>query len=151
MSTTDENRLNDKPEGYLIFIIAGQEYGINMESVYSIINPLDNYTLEEIVEIKSRSIVIKNKEIPIINFYDLYNLKSPPQSKDTRIIVVNINEIKTAFYVDRIKELIAVGISSDPPPTLTSVSENPFIKCQLEFGDRHVLMPDIEKMISDKS
>ena len=151
MSTTDENRLNDKPEGYLIFIIAGQEYGINMESVYSIINPLDNYTLEEIVEIKSRSIVIKNKEIPIINFYDLYNLKSPPQSKDTRIIVVNINEIKTAFYVDRIKELIAVGISSDPPPTLTSVSENPFIKCQLEFGDRHVLMPDIEKMVSDKS
>ena len=140
--------IQNSGKGYAIFLIAGKEYGIDVERLHSIINPQDFITLQHSLNINKDSIRIDDKEISIINLYELYHLQSPPRNTDTRIIVVNIEEQTFAFYVEKVREFISIGTKSSELSEFISMNEEPLIKWKMKYGDRYILLPDFDKILT---
>ena len=135
-------------KGYAIFLIAGKEYGIDVEQLNSIINPQEFISFQHSFTIKEDSICIDEKEISIINLYGIYHLHAPSQDTDTRIIVVNVEEHTFAFYVEKVKEFISIGTKSSEQSEFISMNDEPLIKWKMKYGDRYVLLPDFDKIFS---
>ena len=135
--------------GYAVLLIAGNEYGINVKTLNSIINPLEDFSLRHSFSIGKDSLRIDDKEIPFINLYELYNIKSPAHTKDTRIIVVNIEEHTAAFYVEKVKEFISVDTKGSIPLEFISMPDELFIKWKIKYSDRDILLPDFDKILAE--
>jgi len=135
-------------KGYAIFLIAGKEYGIDVRLLNSIINPQDFITSQHSLNTKKDSIWLADKEISIINLYELYNLQSPPHNTDTRVIVVNVEEQTFAFYVEKVKEFISIGTKISELSEFISINDEPLIKWKMKYGDRYILLPDFDKILS---
>ena len=65
----------DSQEVYVVFLIGSKEYGIAIEFVSSILNPLGDYSLTEHFTIGTDSIKTNDGEVPLISFYELNNIK----------------------------------------------------------------------------
>ena len=141
--------IKDSESGYAIFLIAGKEYGINIKILASIIDPLEDYSPRYSLDIGKGALRINNEEIPFINIYDLFNLKSPPQSKDTRIIIINIEEQLAAFYVEKIK--VFIFADAKEPVLLEPVlkPDQPLVEWKIKWFDRYILLPDFDKILAE--
>jgi len=137
----------DSREVYVVFLIAGKEYGIALDVVFSILNPLGDYSLTERFTIGTDSIKIGKEEIPIISFYELNNIKSPPHSQRTRIIIVNSDDLKAAFYVEQVKDFISSDTKNFFNRKRISRAEQPYINWQIIYDKRYILLPDFDKML----
>jgi chemotaxis signal transduction protein len=137
----------DSREVYVVFLIAGKEYGVALDSVFSILNPLGDYSLTEHFTIGTDSIKIGKEEIPIISFYELNDIKSPPHSQRTRIIIANSDDLKAAFYVEEVKDFISSNTKSFFNRKRISIAEQPYIKWQIKYDKRYILLPDFDKML----
>jgi len=137
----------DSREVYVVFLIAGKEYGVALDSVFSILNPLGDYSLTEHFTIGTDSIKIGKEEIPFISFYELNDIKSPPHSQRTRIIIANSDDLKAAFYVEEVKDFIPSNTKSFFNRKRISIAEQPYIKWQIIYDKRYILLPDFDKML----
>jgi len=136
-------------ESYVIFQIAGREHCIPVSCIHSILNPLNDYSIESNIKIMGDSIISSDGEIPIIDFYELYFIKAPPQSGKTRIIIVNINNLKAAFFVDQIVEFISLISPVFSLVKNSSLIDPLLIKWQLEYHNRVIYLPDMEKILAE--
>jgi chemotaxis signal transduction protein len=139
----------DSREVYVVFLIAGKEYGIAIECVSSILNPLGDYLLSEHITIGTDSIKIGEGEIPIISFHELNNIKPSLHSQRTRIIIANSDDFKAAFYVDQIKDFISSDTKNFFNKESISVTEQPYMKWQIVYNDRYILIPDFDKILTN--
>jgi len=137
-------------EGYAIFLIAGKEYGINLNILSSIIDPLRSYSSSDSFNISSESIKFEDREIPLIDIYSILKTKPPPQSKETRLIIVTKEGQETAaFFVERVKEFISFDFKNS---TCLDYSDDPgqeYLKWQLIYEDRYILIPDFDKILTE--
>jgi len=69
--------------------------------------------------------------------------------KQTRIIVININDRSLGFLVDRVNEVIDVEKESidDPPQEIVKIDSS-FIQGIVRYDERLVIMLDIENIIT---
>jgi len=136
-------------KGCVIFLIAGMELAINVKTLYRIINPLEDLSIENSINIEKNFLVIDHEEIPFINLYELYKVGSPVHSEDIRIITVHNEEYKSAFYVEKVKEFISLNTKNFFPSEFISITDRPFIKGKLLFNDRSVFIPDFDRILAE--
>jgi len=141
----------DSQEVYAVFLIAGKEHGIAIEAISSILNPLGDYSLTEQFTIGLDSIKMGKEEVPFINFYKLSHVTSPPHSQRTRIIIVNSDGLKAAFYVEQITDFISSNTKYSFHKERISIMEQPYIKWQIIYGNRYILLPDFDQMLEEMS
>jgi len=135
-------------KGYVIFLIDGKEYGISLKTLYSIIKPLEDFSPRYSINIRKNSVQINDEEFPFISLYDLYNKKSPAHSKDTRIVIADIEDHRVAFYVEKIKEFISTDANGSIPLKIIAAPDEPLIKCQIKYNDRYILIPDFDRILA---
>jgi len=141
---------SDSKEGYAVFLIAGKEYGINVKILASIIDPLRNYSSSDSYNINSESLKFEDQEIPLIDIYKLFKINAPPQSKETRLIIVTTEEQeRAAFFVEKVKEFISFDIKNSTSLNYSDEPGREYLKRQLLFGHRYILIPDFNKIISE--
>ena len=138
----------DFDKGYVIFLIAAREYAISVKTLYSIINPQEAPSLENTINIGKDSLFLDNFEIPFINLYDLYNTPSAIQSNDTRIIIIQWDDHKAAFYVDKVVEFISLNLNNPGPVEFIPVSNEPLVNGKIFYNERSILIPDLDKILS---
>ena len=138
----------DSEKGYVIFLIDGEEYGIDLKTLYSIIKPLEDFTPRYLINMGKNSLQIDDEEFPFISLYDLFNKKSPAHSIDTRIIIVDVEDYKVAFYVEKIKEFISTDAKGLLPLKFIKATDESFIKCKIKFNERYILLPDFDRILA---
>ena len=138
----------DSEKGYVIFLIDGEEYGIDLKTLYSIIKPLEDFTPRYLINMGKNSLQIDDEEFPFISLYDLFNKKSPAHSIDTRIIIVDVEDYKVAFYVEKIKEFISTDAKGLLPLKFIKVTDESLIKCKIKFNERYILLPDFDRILA---
>ena len=138
----------DLEKGYLIFLIDGEEYGIDLKTLYSIIKPLEDFTPRYLINMGKNSLQIDDEEFPFISLYDLLNKKSPAHSKDTRIIIADVKDHKVAFYVEKINEFISTDAKGLLPLKFTKATDESFIKCKIKFNERYILLPNFDRILA---
>ena len=106
-----------------------------------------NYLLS--FTIGTDSIKIGDGEVPLISFYESNNIKPSPHSQTTRIIIATSNDLKAAFYVDQVKDFVSADAKNFFNKEHISIAEQPYIKWQITYDNRHILLPDFDKILGE--
>lgn len=137
----------------LTFILAGEEYGVDILRVQEIkgwdsVTPIPN-TPEHILGV----INLRGTIVPIIDLRLRFGLDSIPYGPTTVVImlkVVNDNRTRTmGIVVDGVSDVYNVAEEAmKPPPDFGSVISVDFVKGLATVGDNMVIVLDIDHLLN---
>lgn len=133
----------------VIFELAGEQFGIDIAIVESIIK------MQEITKIpKSNDFVegvtnLRGAVLPVINLEKRFGITAHEGTKETRIVVVNLDSLKIGMIVDSVSEVLNIDDSIiEPAPSIVTTINSGFITGIARIDSRLVILLDLNKVLS---
>ena len=142
-------RKDDELLQLVTFSTGDEEFGVDILKVQEIILPMAITKVPKAPEFVEGVINLRGKVIPVIDLRRRFGLKSKPQDKYTRIIVIEINEMIVGFVVDSISEVLRIPASTvEPPPPVVAGLESEYISGVGKLADRLLILLDLDRLLS---
>ncbi|MBD5417212.1 MAG: chemotaxis protein CheW [Desulfovibrio sp.] len=133
------------------FSIGDEEFGVNILKVQEIIRTMEITKVPRAPEFVEGVINLRGKVIPIIDLRRRFGLAPKAHDKNTRIIVIEINNIIVGFVVDAVSEVLRIPASTvEPPPPVVAGVESDYISGVGQLQDRLLIMLDLDKLLSSE-
>jgi len=134
------------------FNIGEEEFGVDILRVQEI-NRMTHVTrVPNTPEYVVGVINLRGKVIPIIDLRLRLGLPKKAYEKDTRIVVVEIDNKVIGFIVDSVNEVIRINKNiAEPPPPMVSGIDSDFITAIGKLQDRLLILLDLHRVITIES
>lgn len=144
-----QKKQDDELLQLVTFSIGEEEFGVNILKVQEIIRTMEITKVPRAPQFVEGVINLRGKVIPIIDLRSRFGLASIPEDKDTRIIVIEINNIIVGFVVDAVSEVLRIPATTveAPPPVVAGVDSD-YISGVGKLKDRLLIMLDLDKLLS---
>ena len=132
----------------VVFDLAGESYGIDIATVESIIKM---QTITLLPQTKSYIIGVTNLRgtvLPVIDLRIRFGLESRQVSRQTRIIIATIGNLKIGVLVDAVSEVLRIPEESfEPlPPTVSAVNSG-YLKGIVRLEKRLITLLELSKIL----
>ncbi|NLK43493.1 MAG: purine-binding chemotaxis protein CheW [Tissierellia bacterium] len=136
---------------YVVFKLGKSEFGIDIMNVKEIGPYEEAVSLPNTPSFIEGVINYRGKVIPVINLIKRLGLGEKNITKDTRIIVITLNEKEVGFIVDEASQTIRVSDEQiDPAPSFISGVDKRYISGVGKLDDKRLLiLIDLEKVLTD--
>ena len=133
----------DKIQGILVFVLAKIEFCIDFKDVTHILNPNQLESNELKIHFNKKLIIYKSESIALIKINELLGLKNFTMDDHTRIILLEINEVKFAVIVEGVQSIISIDLSTRERLKFLPVQSNQYIKGKIKIDNADLLFLDI--------
>lgn len=108
-------------EQLVVFRLAQEEYGVNIDSVQEIIRMPESIThLPKAATFLAGIVNVRGAVLPIIDFRNRFGLEAVERNDRQRIVVLSIDGTRTGFIVDSVSQVLKVARSTiEKTPTAT--------------------------------
>ncbi|MGB9591449.1 MAG: chemotaxis protein CheW [Candidatus Kryptoniota bacterium] len=131
------------------FVIGNEEFGVNILKVQEIIRSVSITRVPKSPDYVAGVINLRGKIVPVIDLRKRFALLPKEADKDTRIIVVELDDKVVGFLVDKVKEVIRVDNEIiDPPPDLTTDISTHYITGVAKLPDRLLILLDLDRILN---
>ena len=131
------------------FKIGNEEYVIDILKVQEIIKPVDITPIPDSPAFIEGVINLRGMVIPIVSLRKRFNFEELEDNKDTKIIVVKIDNHFIGFLVDSVTEVLRIPSNLiEPTPPLVSKIGSEFLAGVGKLDNRLVIFIDIDKILS---
>jgi len=143
----------DKEGKYLTFVLANEEFGLEILKVREIIGYMDITSVPQTPDYVKGVINLRGQVIPVVDLRLKFGMESIDITEQTCIIVVEITQgerdFQTGIVVDMVSEVldIAGGDIEDSPQFGSSVDTD-FILGMGKIGDSVKMLLDIDKVLA---
>lgn len=145
----NQKRQDDELLQLVTFSIGEEEFGVNILKVQEIIRTMDITKVPRAPDFVEGVINLRGKVIPIIDLRNRFGLSSKPEDKDTRIIVIEINNIIVGFVVDAVSEVLRIPAGTvEPPPPVVAGVDSDYISGVGKLKERLLIMLDLDRLLS---
>lgn len=148
--------IDNETAQYLTFILAGEEYGVDILRVQEI-KGWDNATeIPNTPDYIKGVINLRGTIVPIVDLRTRFDLESIEYNKTTVVIVLKVMAAEGAertmgFVVDAVSEVYNVSNEQlKPSPDFGSVVSTEFIKGLATVDEKMVILLDIDHLIDSK-
>lgn len=153
MTTTVEttNNLDTSTlEGkYLTFILNHEEYGLEILKVREIIGLMDITPVPQTPAFMKGIINLRGKVIPVVDQRLKFGMPEAEYTKETCIIVVNIDNRLMGIIVDTVSEVLDINAKDiEPAPSLGSSIKTDFILGMGKIKGKVKILLDVDKVLS---
>jgi len=132
------------------FKIGQEEFGINILAVQEIFKVIDITTVPNASEYIAGVINLRGRIIPIVHLRKRLHMPIIETDKNTRIIVVEINEKTIGFVVDEVQEVLRISTDiTEKPPELVACVDSEYITAVAKLEDRLLILLDLEKTLAN--
>ncbi len=146
---SNQKRQDDELLQLVTFSIGEEEFGVNILKVQEIIRTMDITKVPRAPDFVEGVINLRGKVIPIIDLRSRFGLSSKPEDKDTRIIVIEINNIIVGFVVDAVSEVLRIPAGTvEPPPPVVAGVDSDYISGVGKLKERLLIMLDLDRLLS---
>jgi purine-binding chemotaxis protein CheW len=133
------------------FKIGNEEFGINILLVQEIIKMLQITKIPNTPEYVEGIINLRGKIIPVVDLRSRLGMNKKDMNKDSRVIVVEVDNKTIGFIVDSVNEVIRIPANiTEPPPELITGVDSEYIKSVGKLEDRLLILIDIEKILKSE-
>ncbi len=133
---------------YLTFLLAGEEYGLEILKVREIIGVMDITPVPQTCNFVEGVINLRGKVIPIINLRNKFSLEKINYDEQTCIIVVDVGMLM-GIVVDTVQEVHNIPSSNiEPAPRLGSNLDDDFIQGMGKVDNKVKILLDIDKVLN---
>lgn len=134
---------------YVIFKLADEHYGVNIVSVESIIKVQEITKMPHVPNFVEGLTNLRGAVIPVIDLRKRFDLSASEETKDTRIIVVEMGNITAGMVVDAVTEVVHVaGNNVEPPSPMVSTVDTAFITGIAKVDHRLIILLDLNKVLT---
>ena len=150
-----EHDRNDAEDANLLqlvtFRLGEEEFGVKILVVNEIIRLVQITQVPNAPSFIEGVINLRGKVIPIIDLRRRFGLAPKAHDKNTRIIVIEINNIIVGFVVDAVSEVLRIPASTvEPPPPVVAGVDSDYISGVGKLQDRLLIMLDLDKLLSSE-
>lgn len=144
-------RQDDELLQLVTFSIGEEEFGVDILKVQEIIRTMEITKVPRAPEFVEGVINLRGKVIPIIDLRRRFGLDFKEHDKDTRIIVIEINNIVVGFVVDAVSEVLRIPTNTvEPPPPVVAGVDSDYISGVGKLQDRLLILLDLDKLLSSE-
>lgn len=133
------------------FKIENEEFGVDILKVQEINRMLQITRVPNTPDFIEGVINLRGRVIPVIDLRVKFNMPRKEHDKQTRIIVVELEDKTVGFLVDEVNEVLRIPKSiTEAPPELVSNVNSEFITAVGKLEDRLIILLDLEKALTLK-
>lgn len=133
------------------FKIGKEEYGVDILNVQEINKMTQITKVPNAPEFVEGVINLRGRVIPVIDLRTRLNLAKKEHDKDTRIIIVEVDNATVGFIVDAVSEVLRIPVNiTEAPPSLVAGVDSEFIKSVGKLEDRLLILIDLNKILSSE-
>ncbi|CUS97288.1 chemotaxis protein CheW [Candidatus Kryptobacter tengchongensis] len=131
------------------FKLGDEEFGVNILQVQEINRLIQITKVPNAPDFVEGVMNLRGKIVPVINLRKRLGLGEKEHDKNTRIIVVELNDKTVGFIVDSVSEVLRVSKNVvEPPPELICGIDSEYITGIVKLDDRLMILLDLEKILT---
>lgn len=133
---------------YLIFPLAGQDYGMEIRYVNEIIGIQNITDVPNIPDFIRGVINLRGKVIPIMDVRIRFGLEAREYDDRTCIIIANVANAEVGLVVDEVSEVVDIPEANvEPPPKARNNQEPSYIQGMGKINDNVTILLDVHKLL----
>ena len=133
----------------VIFKINDEDFGVEITQVKEIIKPMDIYKVPNTPDFIEGLINLRGMVHTVFNLRKKFNLPVKDFDDNTKIIIVNVNDLMVGFIVDEVNEIIRVDEENiEKTPQSVTTLDQKYLNGVAKFDDRLILLLDLTKVLS---
>ncbi len=136
-------------EKYLTFVLAEEEYGLDVQVVREIIGMQAITAVPQTPDFMKGVINLRGKVIPVLDLRVKFGMPELAYTPATCIIVVAVLDLLIGIVVDTVSEVLDIAAEDiEPPPQFGTNVRTDFIRGMAKVRDTVKLLLDIELVLS---
>ncbi len=133
----------------VVFELANEFYGINIAMVESIIKMQAITQLPQTPAYVKGVTNLRGSVLPVIDLRTRFALEPKEDSRQTRIMIVTMGNIKAGIIVDAVSEVLRVADDTvEPLPPMINSVDSAFLKGIVRLEDRLIIMLELNKVLN---
>ncbi len=134
---------------YVIFKLGDEHYGVNIVAVESIIKVQEITKMPHVPSFVEGITNLRGAVIPVIDLRKRFGLPQGEETKDTRIVVVEMGNITAGMVVDAVTEVVHVAAENiEPPSPMVSTVDTAFITGIAKVDQRLIILLDLREVLT---
>ena len=116
-TTQVTSETSERAGKYLTFVLAEEEYGLEILKVREIIGAMDITSVPRTPDYVKGVINLRGKVIPVVDLRLKFDMAEIERTEETCIIVVNVGDVEMGIIVDKVSEVLDIAEEEieDPP------------------------------------
>ena len=133
----------------VVFDLGGEHFGVDIVAVDGIVDMMEITRVPQSPEFVEGVTNLRGSILPVIDLRKRLRLPVLDRTKETRIVVVNMDGLKVGMVVDAVSEVLTISddVIEPPPPSITSV-DTAFITGIAKVAPRLIILLDLVKVLS---
>lgn len=135
---------------YLTFRLKNEEYAIPITIVREIVGMLDITPVPNTPPHVKGVVNLRGKIIPVIDLKVRLGLEETEYTRETCIVVLEIDEALVGAIVDSVNEVLDLSLEHLQEPPQLGSSETEFILAMANLEDRVIILMDVKGMLEEE-
>ncbi len=145
--TSEQTR--QKAGKYLTFVLAEEEYGLEILKVREIIGMMDITAVPRTPSYVKGVINLRGKVIPVVDLRLKFEMEGAEQTAETCIIVVYVGDMEMGILVDKVSEVLDIsGEDIEEAPSFGVNVDTEFILGIGKAGGKVTILLDIARVLT---
>lgn len=133
----------------VVFDLANESYGVDIHAVQGIIRMQAITKMPKTPDFVEGVINLRGKVIPIVDMRKRFDLVVKEETKDSRIVVVDIGGQEVGIIVDAVTEVLRITNDSiEPPSSVITSTDSAYLMGIAKVEDRLIILMDLENVLS---
>ena len=134
----------------VIFDLAQENYGVDIIVVREIIRMQEITSVPKAPAFVNGVINLRGKVIPVVDLRQRFELEEAEHTKDSRIVVVDINGQDIGMVVDAVTEVMRIPTSSvEPPSSIVTSMDSDYLQGIAKLESQLVILLDLSRVFED--
>lgn len=135
----------------VVFELGSEHFGVEIASVESIIKMQPITQLPHVSSFVEGVTNLRGKVLPVIDLRKRFGLAPQETDKNSRIIVVSLDQTEVGMIVDEVSEVLTVPAGVvEPVPAITSTVDSSFITGIAKLNQRLVILLDLHSILANE-
>jgi purine-binding chemotaxis protein CheW len=133
----------------VVFEMCSEFYGVDIAKVESIIKMQPITQMPHAPGFVEGVINLRGRVLPVIDLHKRFELPGQAADKNSRIIVVSVDQTEVGMIVDAVSEVLTVPEDTvEAAPEITTTVDSAFITGIAKLGERLVILLDLACILS---
>ena len=134
----------------VVFDLSSEAYGVDIGAVREIIRLQDITKVPRTPEFVEGVINLRGKVIPVVDLRKRFGLPAVEESKENRIVVVDIGAQDIGVVVDAVTEVLRIPTESvEPPASVITTSDSEYLPGIAKLDSRLIILLDLEQVLTE--
>jgi purine-binding chemotaxis protein CheW len=135
----------------VVFTLDSESYGVDISKVSGIERMQEITRVPRTPEFVEGVINLRGRVIPVVHLRKLFFLSEGEITKETRIVVVDIDGEPIGVHVDEVTEVLTIPTDSvEPPSSVITSADSDYLLGIAKLEGRMIILLDLDKVLSGK-